>query len=170
MEINKWGTKAAKLVKKYRYGILVLLIGLILMLLPTGTDKETDDSASTTTPSSISYGDITEELKQILSSIQGVGEVKVMLTIAAGEQTVYQEDESISTSENSSTIQKETVILTDSDRQQQALVSYVKPPTYLGVIVVCQGADQPAVKLAVIDAVSKITGLSSDKISVVKMK
>jgi len=36
--------------------------------------------------------------------------------------------------------------------------------------VVCQGADDPAVRLAVSQAVSSVTGISTDRISVLKMK
>ena len=39
-----------------------------------------------------------------------------------------------------------------------------------GAVVVCQGAGNSQVRLTVIDAVSVLTGLSSDKISVVKWK
>ena len=39
-----------------------------------------------------------------------------------------------------------------------------------GAVVVCQGADQPAVRLDVTNAVAAYTGLGSDKISVIKMK
>ena len=43
-------------------------------------------------------------------------------------------------------------------------------PVYQGAVVVCQGAGNSQVRLTVIDAVSVLTGLSSDKISVVKWK
>lgn len=39
-----------------------------------------------------------------------------------------------------------------------------------GAVVVCQGADQPGVRLDVTNAVTAYTGLGSDKISVIKMK
>ena len=39
-----------------------------------------------------------------------------------------------------------------------------------GAVVVCQGADQPYVRLDVTNAVAAYTGLGSDKISVIKMK
>lgn len=39
-----------------------------------------------------------------------------------------------------------------------------------GAVVVCQGADQPSVRLDVTNAVVAYTGLGSDKISVIKMK
>ena len=161
--------KVLPFLKKYRYAALILLLGIGLMLIPSRGWSQQNEA---TQPSAIeaTHWDITDELTHILGQIQGVGSVKVMLTVSAGEQTVYQEDENITTNENGYTIHKETVILTGTDRGQQALISFVKPPTYLGAIVVCQGADQPAVKLAVLDAVRKITGLGSDQISVVKMK
>ena len=39
-----------------------------------------------------------------------------------------------------------------------------------GCVVVCEGADSPAVRLEVTNAVAAYTGLGSDKISVIKMK
>lgn len=39
-----------------------------------------------------------------------------------------------------------------------------------GAVVLCRGAEQSAVRLAVINAVSAYTGLGSDKITVIKMK
>lgn len=171
MEIKHLGSKAAQLLKKYRYGILILVTGLVLMMIPTGgKSNKTDNTESTTGKVTQTKDTLTKQLQDTLAGMEGVGNVKVLLTISAGEETVYQVDESISTSDSGSTIQKETVIITGADRQQQPLISYIKPATYLGAIIVCQGADQPSVKLAVVDAVSKITGLSSDKISVVKMK
>lgn len=170
MEIKNWSNKVSAILKKYRYGILVLVIGIILMMIPVNGNTKTETQSNPSEPKTDIYYDITKELTETLSQIQGVGDVKIMLTVAAGEQVIYQVDENVSSSETGSTIQKETVIITGSDRQETALVSYVKPPTYLGVIIVCEGADQPSVKLAVVDAVSKITGLGSDKISVVKMK
>ena len=43
-------------------------------------------------------------------------------------------------------------------------------PQFRGALVVCQGGGDPAVRLAVIEAVSALTGLGSDKISVVKLQ
>ena len=41
-------------------------------------------------------------------------------------------------------------------------------PQYLGAVVVCDGADAPQVQLAVTQAVAQFTGLSTDRISVLK--
>ena len=62
------------------------------------------------------------------------------------------------------------MILTDGSRAQQALVEQVIPPVYLGAVVLCQGAGSAAVRLSVVEAVSRATGLSTNQIVVLKMK
>ena len=61
-------------------------------------------------------------------------------------------------------------MISGSDRGQEGLIKQVNAPTYRGAIVVCQGADDPVVKLSITEAVSRATGLGVDKISVIKMK
>ena len=61
-------------------------------------------------------------------------------------------------------------MITGQNKQETGLVRQVIPPTYMGVVVVCEGADNPSLKLAIVDAVSKATGLGADRISVLKMK
>ena len=43
-------------------------------------------------------------------------------------------------------------------------------PVYQGALVVCSGGDDPQVKLALYEAVSALTGLRTDKISICKGK
>ena len=152
--------KIREFVSKYRYAFLVLLIGLALMLLPSGSNASGQEQV---TEEVIPEGqDLTEELTEILSLIQGVGKVRVMLTVETGEITVYQYDESASGNK--------TVIITDADRVESGLIQQTIPQKYRGAIVVCQGADSASVRLSVIEAVAKVTGLGTDRISVLKMK
>jgi stage III sporulation protein AG len=168
MDIRAGGEKLIHWIKKYRYPILILLIGVLLMVLPgKREDKEKMVSESIV---SDAKADPSKELAQILGRIQGVGKVEVMLTVKAGETTFYQSDEDISTTETGSTVRKETVIVTDANRQQTPLVTQILSPEYLGAVIVCQGANDVQVRLAVVEAVSKATGLSTDKITVLKMK
>ena len=89
-----------------------------------------------------------------------------MLTVKTGETIVYQNDEDIS----GGSIRQDTVIITDGDRVQSGLVQHIVAPEYRGAIVVCEGADKPEVRLHIIEAVASVTGLGTDKISVLKMK
>lgn len=168
MDIRQIAAKLPALIRKYRYPILVLAIGLVFLAWPEKSETKIEQPATTTAVEE--KADVAQQLKTILAQIQGVGRVEVLLTVKTGETTVYQSDEDIASTENSSTIRSETVIITGSDRQQQALVSQILSPEYLGAVVVCQGADNSNVCLAVVEAVSKATGLGSDRITVLKMK
>lgn len=152
--------------KKYRYVLLILLAGLFLMALPEGQKEEAlpQQTVIESQPS------LQESLAEILSQISGAGKVKVLLSQSAGEQTLYQTDEDISTGENSSDIRRETVLVTGSDREEAGLIKQINPPTYLGAIVLCQGADSASIRLSIVEAVANATGLTSDKITVLKMK
>lgn len=152
--------KFTAFLSKYRYAFLVLLVGVALMLLPSGNDPGPQEQKGEEPVSK--EQDMNRELTQILGMIQGVGKVQVMLTVEEGEMTVYQFDEGASG--------KDTVIITGSDRTQSGLVQQVLPQKYRGAVVVCQGADSAAVRLSVIEAVAKVTGLGTDRITVLKMK
>lgn len=167
MDMTAIGSKLAEIIKKYRYVILVVLIGVGLMLLPdSGKKKEQIKETDVVSEKS----DTAQELAAILAQIKGAGKVQVYLSCAAGEKTLYQTDTDTTTSADNSTVRSETVIISDADRAQQGLVQQVLPPEYQGAIVVCQGADEPVVRLAIVEAVSNATGLGTDRISVLKMK
>ena len=152
--------------RKYRWTTLVLALGLLLMCLPEKTH---------TTPGSVPQETIPEpslqqSLEDMLTSLEGAGKVRVLLSIRAGERYHYQTDENLQKSENSLDQQKETVIITSKERQEYGLLQRTDPPTYLGAVVLCQGADSARVRLSVVEAVSTVTGLGADQISVLKMK
>lgn len=165
VEISK---SAAGFLKKYSYVFLILGIGIVLMLLPGGQKESTENKTvqTETQPRQTTQ----ESLEAILSQVHGAGKVKVLLTVAEGELTVYEKDEDSILNTDSSSIKVETVVITDANRAQQALIQQVNPPVYLGAVIVCQGADSAAVRLAVTEAVAAATGLTTDKISVLKMK
>lgn len=158
--------KIMRWIRKYRFVVLILLIGVGLMLIPFGSKEESEAGNQPITPT---QPDISEELSRILSQIDGAGEVSVMLTVRTGTSTVYQTDESVTNGENGSTKQ-DTVIVTDENRVQSGLIQHIIYPEYRGAIIVCQGADNVQVRLNIMEAVARITGLGMDKISVLKMK
>ena len=155
MDIKIYINKLKSIIGKYKYACIVLIAGIALLLLPNKKD-------TTTTP--VSTQEQKEEkldertLSELLESVEGAGKVKVMLSISAGEKTIYQTNHNTSGSpENINT-------------KTAGLINQINPPVYLGAIIVCQGGDIPSVKLAITQAVSKITGLGTDQICVLKMK
>ena len=152
---------------KYKYVLLVLLLGIFLMSLPEADKESIQADVSDPEPVATSKA---KELEEILSQISGVGKVSVMLTEAAGSETIYQTDEDRAQSSDSESVRADTVIVSGSDRTEKGLVRTVVPPVYLGAIVVCQGGDSPAVRLSIVEAVSNVTGIGTDRITVLKMK
>jgi stage III sporulation protein AG len=169
MEIKPLKEKIQNAMSKYRYAALVLVIGLALLLLP-GKSTQRQAEIADDTPTVDRLAAEVEALTEILQSIQGAGKVQVLLSIGAGEEIIYKTNTEISNSGDSGITKIETVIVTDSQRNEEGLITQINPPKYLGAVVVCQGADSPVVKLAIMQAVSKITGLGADAICVLKMK
>ena len=167
MEI-KFLNKVPVVCKKYKYVFLILLIGLVLMMLPANKTKKPDilqqqENAVVQTP-------LEDRLANILCQVEGAGQVEVVLTISAGEETLFQENEDSTRGDNDTSVRKDTVLISDSDHNETGLVRQVLPAVYQGAIIVCQGADNLSVRLEIVDAVSKLTGLGANCISVLKMK
>lgn len=153
--------------KQYKYAAAVALIGIVLMVLP---GRETTQTEQESTPTQPREETLEEALEQLLGQIQGAGQVRVLLSCETGEETLYQTDTQDSESAEQTQRQSETVILSDGQRAQTGLVRRRDPPKYLGAVVVCQGGDDPQVRLAIVEAVRCATGLGANQICVKKMK
>ena len=153
------------LLGKYKYPILVALVGLGLMLLPS--EQEPTEPAE---PPRAVECSLEEKLEALLGRIEGAGQVSVLLTEKEGSQTLYQTDSQTDADESGSRRTDDTVLIEDENRTESGLVRQTLGPVYRGAVILCQGADDPSVKLAVVEAVRCVTGLGADQISVQKMK
>ena len=167
MERLDFRKKFIGLFGKYKYAAIILCIGILMMLLPESVSKDEQHEIPVQQNKSMSP---TENLENILGQIAGVGKVKVLITEANGAETVYQTDENRSVSQDSENLKVETVIVNNANREETGLIRFVSPPVYLGAIIVCDGGDSPTVKLSIVQAVSNVTGIPSDRIAVLKMK
>ena len=159
--------KIREIMKQYRYVVLVLLLGLFLMLMPQTEKSKTAVPATIQEKTSLT---LQEELEMLLCQMDGAGRVKVLLTEAEGERTIFQTDDHTEHTEGSGSTRKQTVIVSDSGRGEEGLVRQTLSPVYLGAVILCQGADSASVRLAIIEAVSSATGLATHNIAVLKMK
>lgn len=169
MDFAKLKNSISEGIAKYKYVWIVLLAGIVLMLLPT-KQSTAAQAQPKDQPVQLEEDTVETRLEKILGYISGAGEVKVMLSVAQGERIIYQTDSTYSQGENSSDSRTQTILITDSQRNQQGLIHQKNPPTYQGAIIIAQGADDPVVKLAIVEAVSSVTGLGTDKITVLKMQ
>ena len=149
---------AGKQLGKYKYALLILAVGLFLM---SFSGKNVDEVNHAEPVVIVQEESLEERLSSILSQIQGVGEVRVLLTELCGPESVFQTD--------GAEDRRETVIISDGSRGESGLVKQVLAPVYQGAVVVCQGGGNASVRLSVIEAVSNVTGVSTSRITVLKM-
>ena len=170
--VNKLSKTILAGLKKYKYAVLILLLGIALMLLPFGKKEEAPEADVQEEPlTDEAYAQALEQrLEDMLCQVSGAGQVRVMLTLQTGSRTEYQTDTQISDSETQSQEERKTVILSEGSAYDKAAVSAVQYPRFQGALILCQGADQSTVRLSLVNAVAALTGLSSGQITVIKMK
>ena len=124
-----------------------------------------------------------QKLEDILSSIYGVGKVKVMITLTSGGEKVIAKDiplERNNIVENDSTggsrntnemySQEETVYSTTAEGEKIPYVIRENSAVVRGVSVVAEGGDNPMVQKNISDVIMALFGIEEHKIKVVKMK
>lgn len=159
--------------------IFVGLAGIIIIFLsdyfPTDNSSEPDASQFSVTE----YADYLEEkLERIVSKIDGAGKCNIAVTLAASEEYIYVYDNNKSTeteqsengySEKNSNEKSYSKIINDAG--DEALVTTaVLTPSINGVVVVCDGGEDEAVKTAVRDAIAAVLNISKDKIYITQRK
>jgi catechol 2,3-dioxygenase-like lactoylglutathione lyase family enzyme len=90
--------------------------------------------------------------------------------LETGERVEYQTDVQASSDGAQSSESRKTVILSEGSSYDKAAVAATTYPRFQGALIVCEGADSAAVRLRLLEAVSAVTGLSTDRITVVKMR
>ncbi len=156
-----------KTLERFKYPALILLLGLALILWPSRSKQEPDAKLPDTEPVTQS---IEEKMEEILSSIDGAGQVRVLLTKRSGDEIIYQTDEVLSKDDGGEDCTRTTVIARSSDGADAPVQRQTVYGAYQGALIVCTGADSPRVRLSLVNAVAGLTGLSADRITVIKMK
>lgn len=113
-----------------------------------------------------------KKLKKLLESMDGVGDVNVMVTLASSEEKIALKDteRGESKGKNSSDVSEknQNVIISNNGDENPYVVS-VTSPKIAGVAIVCEGADGGKKDSEIIDMVGALFGIESHKIKVTKM-
>ena len=154
---------AKKLLGRYQYVLLVLAVGVLLLLLPMGGGEEKPAAAAEPLTECFSLEEFEEKLARTISQIRGAGEAQVVLSLKSGSRQVLAQDTQRGADGDSSSA---TVTLGRSSGSQEVVPLQTLAPQFQGALVVCPGGEDPEVCLQIIQAVSALTGLGSDRISV----
>ena len=158
---------------KYKAVMMILAAGILLLTWPSGETQRAEAGNDGSGEAAMETLTETEErMEKLLRRIDGVGELKLMLTLERGVQQELALDTELSyrgaaASPEDYSRSSETVLVS-GDEGDAPVVVYRVAPAYRGAVVVCQGAENAGVRLAVTQAVSALTGLGSDRIMVIK--
>lgn len=164
--------------------ILALLIGVLLIILgktffpteePTAEVKPDKQAAQI---HKSNEQDMEARMGEILSKIQGAGQVDVMLTFRVSTESIVAHEEKTEESrsqENGKTsenLSKETTVVMTEDGKGNTspLVLTENSPKVEGVVIVAQGGDNAVVCKALSSAAQALLDVPAHKIAILKMK
>ena len=160
-----------KLWDRYKYVVLVMVIGIGLLIWPTGTEEKGEQTQLQAETFAIER-DLEKDMEAILGVMSGVGQVKVLLTVETDGELQLAQDTELSyrgdTAAPEDYSRRSKTVLVDEGSGDMGIVTRTMKPPYRGALVVCQGGGQSEAKLAVTEAVAALTGLSADRITVAK--
>lgn len=152
--------------------VIIGIIGVILIMLSEVVPSKSNDTKQTNTQD-YSYSEyisaLEDETADIISSIDGVGKCKVMLTLKDTNESVYAKNTDESSSDSSYSKSYEYVLYDGEDGDTPIVIKQYFPRIQ-GVVVVCEGGDNTLVREKIIESVSSLFNVSSNKISVSKIK
>ncbi|MCH5350175.1 MAG: hypothetical protein J1E40_12680 [Oscillospiraceae bacterium] len=165
--------KLSELIKKPMFLKAAMAVGVLMIIIILISDLSGDEKKEVTRTdneigfaSSELYANATQErLRVILTEIEGVGKAEVMLTITSTEEYVYAE-----TIKRGASQAENGYVIIDKGSQKEALVKKINNPAISGVVIVCEGGDDPRVCEKVYKAVATALDISTSKIYVAEMK
>lgn len=148
--------------------VFVGALGLFLMIAGSTGGRERKSQPPPGTDERSAYTErLEEKLTCAVSCIEGAGKVQISVTLETGEETVYALDERTDGPDRAS---EKKHILMNGQGRQEPLVEMVWEPEVRGIAVICQGAGDPGVKAQILETVSVLTGVSTNRISIAKMR
>ena len=123
-----------------RWAVIVALSAIVLIFLSSLIHSGTGDDTADTE----AFSDrLRTSLLNVVTHIDGVGEAEIFLTLDNGGENVY---------------------LANTDTKTKSI-----EPTVRGVVIVCDGGDDPIVVSRVLSAVTRSLSISSDKVCITKL-
>lgn len=161
--------------KKLLVVFILAIVGVVLLIISEFVTDDKKEIAENTPADSHEYTQMIEQkLEKIVSSIDGAGLSDVMVTLETGEENVYarqvKSDEEKNENKDSAQYEYEYIVIKSGASQEGGMLLKVVQPDIRGVAIVCEGGDNAAVRENIINAVSAVLDINTNKISVCKRK
>lgn len=155
--------------------VIIAIVSLIVFIKFGGAKSESQKTSADSAfeyKSTMDYcGELERKLESVLSQVKGAGTIKVMISLDGSPELVYAMDSDTKVSNNSNgstTTSSSTPILIQKSGLSSPLILTEILPKVKGVIVVSSGASDIGIKLDILNSVSTLLDISTDKINVLK--
>ena len=159
--------------------LLILALGICLMVfsVPSPEKSQKEDAAKETQDEEDSTDDYVrkqeERLVKALKQVEGVGKVKVMITVKSSSEAVVNKDspyeESTGKEEKSVKEDEESVLIEEDGKKVPYVIKELQPEVE-GVVVVAQGGGDALIQKNITEVIQALFDIEAHKIKVVKMK
>lgn len=150
--------------------VLALVIFLTSGIMGSGgkTDKPAESNAQNNELAVFDETALEQKLEQILSHMEGVGNVFVMVTLDKKTERIVATEEEQSSNEGGMSSGSRPATVSGSGGENPIILTEVYPQIR-GVIVIAEGASNIYVKMNLITAVSTVLGIGQDRVQVFEM-
>lgn len=159
--------------RKIKIIVIIGVLGIFLISLPEFLPENSKDSKGSEANAKTDYTAYVAEqenkLEEIIKAIDGAGECKVMITLENTSESVYATDNESRNDDSSASSKDEYVIYDASDGEAPVLIKEYMPKIQ-GVTVVCSGGDNIQVREKIINTVTALFNISTNRVSVAKIK
>ena len=190
---SKWksylaGLRKGEKIPKKRQLLILLLVGILLMVivLPVpdgreGSEEKEIQAAGEMADTSDYEAYLEEKTARTLQYVEGVGEVKVMITLKSSAQKIIEKDQQSSSqtteeedsqggtrTSNDISSDRTSIYEQNSDGSHSPYVSKELLPEIEGVVVIADGGDNAVVVQNITEAVQALFGVEAHKIKIMK--
>ena len=163
--------------------LICAVTGIILIAASYIWDEQAEPAESVSDAGTLLSADtrtLEQRLSEMVSRIDGAGRSCVMVTMDSTREAVYAQDlretedtssssESGRTTESGNISREQTHILMDRGSGEEPLVEKQIEPQVRGVMILCEGAENPVVEQRVTEAVKTVLGSPASRICVEKI-
>lgn len=151
--------KKIKKIKGIGFICFGIIAGIILIIVGSINFQTAESDKIIEPEADYSYTELLEnKVRELIESIDGVTGVKVMLTLESGSEYVY--------AQNRNGEIRDYVIINESDRSESPILVKEISPQIRGIAIVCVGGNNPNIQSQIINLLSTLFNLSSNRIYV----
>lgn len=160
--------------RKKAFVVLLGIAGVILLVIsevvPSDSkqQKQVQEESSTEISCDEYEKNLENRLQNIISKIEGAGNVSVMVTLESSTENIFAVDQKRNGTDGKG-YENEYVIIKKEDGEGTVLIQTAQPEIR-GVAVVCSGGGSAVVRQSITNTITAVLGISSARVNISVMK